>query len=278
MKRLLLSALLVVLVSCGGADGDGAERTSGAAATDAVGEAVEATAAAGSVAFEMTVEFEGGSQVPEGTKIHMTGRSTLGDPRTAELSADFEALGVGDIDMLIDDQHLYMHGGVFDRALDSLEGEPEWVFVDLTSSDPAVDQFRSLSSGQNDASLLLYFLLGADGDLEELGTDDVGGVPTTHYSLTADLERAVDEAPADVQDALRSNVALLQSTGVGTRVEAEVWIDDDHLIRQVAYVYELTQEGGGSLLTTASFSEFGKRIELDIPGPNDIVDVTEIRG
>jgi hypothetical protein len=88
MKRLLAPLALVVLVACnagdGGADGQATTAASGAGA---ITEAAEKTAATGSVALEMTVEFPGSSQVPEGTTIGMTGSSTLGDPRIAELHA-----------------------------------------------------------------------------------------------------------------------------------------------------------------------------------------------
>jgi hypothetical protein len=63
-------------------------------------------------------------------------RVLAGDPRRAELSADFEALGVGRIEMLIGEDQVYMRGGVFDDLLSQLPGNREWLFVDLTA--PAV--------------------------------------------------------------------------------------------------------------------------------------------
>ena len=276
MKRLLAPLALVVLVACnagdGGADGQATTAASGAGP---ITEAAEKTAATGSVALEMTVEFQGNPQVPEGTTIGITGSSTLGDPRIAELHADFEALGVGAIEMLIDDQAVYMRGGVIDQVLRSANGGADWLFVDLASSDPAAQQFAGLSSGQNDASLLLYFLFGASDDVEEVGTETIDGAGTTRYSLTADLEEALAAAPADVRDALQANIDQLEAQSVDTRLEAEVWIDEEELIRRVTYVY--TMAGGGQMLTTADFSDFGEPIELDIPDPGDVVDVTEVQ-
>jgi hypothetical protein len=278
MKRLLAPLALVVLVACnagdGGADGQATTAASGAGA---ITEAAEKTAATGSVALEMTVEFPGSSQVPEGTTIGMTGSSTLGDPRIAELHADFEALGVGAIDMLIDDQAVYMRGGVIDQVLRSAKGGADWPFVDLASSDPAAQQFAGLLSGQNDASLLLYFLFGASDDVEEVGSETIEGAGTTRYSLTADLDEALAESPADVRDALQANIDQLEAQSVDTRLEAEVWIDEEELIRRVTYVYTMAG-GAGQMLTTVDFSEFGEPIELDIPDPGDVVDVTEVQG
>jgi hypothetical protein len=208
----------------------------------------------------------------------MTGRSSFGDPRQAELHADFEALGVGKIDMLIDDQSVYMRGGALDQVIGEEKGTPQWLFVDLTSSDPAVQQFSGLSSGQNDASLLLYFLFGTTGDVEEVGAESVDGAETTRYSSTVDLTRALTEAPAEVREALQFNLDQLETQGVETRLEADVWIDADQLIRRVSYVYRLSDTaGGGQMVTTVNLSDFGVPVELEIPDPHDVVDVTEVQ-
>jgi len=125
MRRVLASVALFTLIlsGCGG-DGGNGDGSNGAAASPAdIVAAVETTAAAGSVALDMTVEFNGSSAVPDGTTIGMTGGSTLGDPRRAELSADFGALGVGRIEMLIDEDQVYMRGGVFDDLLSQLPGK-----------------------------------------------------------------------------------------------------------------------------------------------------------
>ena len=227
----------------------------------------------------MTVEFNDSSSVPDGTTIAMTGSSTFGDPRRAELSADFESLGVGRIEMLIDEDQVYIRGGVFDDLLSQLPGKREWLFVDLSSSDPAVDQFRSLSTGQNNASLLLYFLLGGSGQVRELGSEEVDGVSTTHYALTADLHRVLAEAPADVADSLQANIEELEAGGVQTKLDADVWVDDERLIRRVGYVYRLSDVGGGGQMTaTVTFSGFGEPIEFEVPDPNQVAPVTQLQG
>jgi hypothetical protein len=103
MRRVLASVALsgLILFGCGG-DGGNGDGSSAASPADIIA-AVETTAATGSVALDMTLEFNDSSSVPDGTTIDMTGSSTFGDPRRAELSADFESLGVGRIEMLIDE-------------------------------------------------------------------------------------------------------------------------------------------------------------------------------
>jgi hypothetical protein len=181
--------------------------------------------------------------------------------------------------MLIDDDQVYMRGGVFDDLLSRLPAKREWLFVDLSSSDPAMDQFRNLSTGQNDAALVLFFLFGVSGQVRELGSEEVGGVSTTHYALTADLDRAVPEAPAEMADALRANIDALVAGGVQTMLDAEVWVDDERLIRRVGYVYGLADAGGGGqMIATVTFSGFGEPIEFEVPAGNEIAPVTQLRG
>jgi hypothetical protein len=281
MRRVLASVALsaLILFGCSG-DGGNRDGSNGAAASPAdIIAAVETTAATGSVALDMTLEFNDSSSVPEGTTIDMAGSSTFGDPRRAELSADFEALGVGRIEMLIDEDQVYMRGGVFDDLLSQLPGKREWLFVDLSSSDPTVDQFRSLSSGQNNASLLLYFLLGGSGQVRQLGSEEVDGVSTTHYALTADLDRALAEAPAEVADSLQANIEELEAGGVQTKLDADVWVDDEGLIRRVGYVYRLSDAGGGGQMTaTVTFSGFGEPIEFEVPDQDQVAPVTQLQG
>jgi len=151
--------------------------------------------------------------------------------------------------------------------------------VDLSSSDPAVDQFRSLSTGQNNASLLLYFLLGGSGKVREVGSEEVDGVSTTHYALTADLDRALAQAPAEVVDALQANIEEIEAGGVQTKLDADVWVDDEGLIRRVGYVYRLFDAGGGGqMIATVTFSGFGEPIEFEVPDRDEIVPVTELQG
>jgi hypothetical protein len=281
MRRIIASVALpaLILFGCGGDGGNGDGSSAAAASPADIIAAVETTGATGSVALDMTLEFNDSSSVPDGTTIDMTGSSTFGDPRRAELSADFESLGVGRIEMLIDEDQVYMRGGVFDDLLSQLPGKREWLFVDLSSSDPAVDQFRSLSTGQNNASLLLYFLLGGSGQVRELGNEEIDGVSTTHYALTADLDRALAEAPAEVADSLQANIEELEAGGVQTKLDADVWVDDERLIRRVGYVYRLSDAGGGGQMTaTVTFSGFGEPIEFDVPDPDQVAPVTQLQG
>ena len=151
--------------------------------------------------------------------------------------------------------------------------------MDLSSSDPAIDQFRNLSTGQNDAALVLYFLFGVSGQVRELGSEEVGGVSTTDYALTADLDRAVPEAPAEMADALQANIEALEAGGVQTMLDAEVWVDDERLIRRVGYVYRLADAGGGGqMVATVTLSGFGEPVEFEVPDPDQFAPVTQLQG
>ena len=119
--------------------------------------AAETSLATGTVRVAQTIEFEASSIIPDGTSAWAQGQATLDQPRRMHLTADFSALQLGKLEMLVDDSLVYMPGPVFDQ----LAGEGKWLLVDLDSSDPAAAPFKSLASGQNDVGMALAYLYGA---------------------------------------------------------------------------------------------------------------------
>jgi len=66
---------------------------------------------------------------------------------------------------------------------------------------------------------------------------------------------------------------------VQTKLDADVWVDDERLIRRAGYVYRLSDVGGGGQMTaTVKFSGFGEPIEFEVPDPNQVAPVTQLQG
>ncbi len=102
---------------------------------------------------------------------------------------------------------------------------------------------------------------------------------TTHYAVTADLDRALAVSPAEVADSLQANIEELEAGGVQTKLDADVRVDDDRLIRRVGYVYRLSDAGGGGQITaTVTFSGFGEPIEFEVTDPGQVAPVTQLQG
>jgi hypothetical protein len=230
--------------------------------------AADATIAEGTVKLVQTVEFNGSSTIPDGTMATLDGATAFGKPTKLRASADFAALGAGQFDLIVDDQLLYMRGGI----VEPLVGARKWLRVDLESDDPRAAGFKSLTTGQNDSSLLLYFLYGATDPVASLPDEDLNGQPIRRYSMPVDLQLALEQAPDEVASSLQANVASLEGQGAGTTLDAEVWIGPDALVHRVDYVYTLGATGGGGTMhVTCVFSDFGATLDLGIPDDADIV-------
>jgi hypothetical protein len=235
--------------------------------------AADATIAKETVSVDQTIEFTGNTQIPDGTTARLTGSTAFTKPTQLAATADFSALGVGQFDMIVDDELVYVNGSI----VEPLVGD-KWLRVDITSDDPRAAGFASLATGQNDSSLLLYFLYGASDPVQALPDETIDGQAMHRLSMSVDLDVAVEQAPANAREALQANVAGLESEGMDTTVQADVWIGDDGLIHRVQYEYTLgSANGGGNLLTRCDFADFGEPLDLGIPADADVVDLEDVQ-
>jgi hypothetical protein len=105
----------------------------------------------------------------------------------------------------------------------------EWVRLDLETAgkELGVDIGDLLSqSGQNPTETLA--MLGAVGDVEEIGPAVVDGVPVTHYRATVDLDEALEQKGISSE-----SIEQLRKALDGGELEVEAWLDEDDLPRRV---------------------------------------------
>ena len=235
--------------------------------------AVQATVGAGTVRTTFSVVFIGSTMIPDGTTISGNGQTTLGLERRMRLNVDMTAFDVGVFDLIVDGEKLCIRGlPITDRV-----PADAWLTADLTNDDPMTTSLRSLASGNNDASLLLYFLLGASGPAELLGEETIDGVATRRLATTLDLHRALALVPDEIRETLAENIAEVESGGVSPVLDAEVWVDAARLVHGVLFRYALGDAmGGGAMDVTFDFREHGAELDLGIPAPEETVDVSTL--
>ena len=155
--------------------------------------AIEKTEAAGSSLFEIAAtETEDGKTI----EIACTGRADYELDRLA-MSCDYGR--GGGLEAIVVDQTTYMRGEILGFA----GGGTKWTkFADA-------EPFASQLSPQQ----LLTTLRAASQETRRVGEEDVRGIETVHYRLDVDCEQA----------------EFLGCQGVSP---AEVWIDDEGLVRQ----------------------------------------------
>ena len=77
----------------------------------------------------------------------------------------------------------------------------------------------------------LHLMPGATGEVQNLGHSRIEGVPTTHYRVSIDLQKAVAAEPAELRTA---SVDQLQAAGI-TLEPVDVWLDQQGAPRQMSW-------------------------------------------
>jgi hypothetical protein len=168
------------------------------------------------------------------------------DGSEMQLTMEMSNLPGGALEMVLVDGKAYM----------SMPGVTEpGTFFEVDQSNPA---FGSLDDGLSPADSFKAFDAGLE-KVEEVGTEEVGGVETTHYRLSVDARSALEATG-------QGNVPGLPKT-----LDYDVWLDSDDRMRRL--VYELA----GTKLTM-DMTDWGKEVSVEAPSPDDIVEAPPMMG
>jgi hypothetical protein len=238
-------------------------------------DAVEATLGAGTVSLTLKMRFVGSTKIPEATEITGSGQLEFAQRRRASLTMDMSAVEVGTIAMIVDEPDLWLQfDGVLSRLLP--DGK-KWAHIGERSTGGFAEAFRTVLSGPNDSTLMVYYLLGTTGDGRVLGEEEVDGVHTTHVASTLDLEVALDRVPADVRDALVINIDEVRKQGIEPKLLGEAWIGPNGLIHRQRLEYSLSViQRGGAMLVDIGWSDHGQALNLPIPPESETVEADDI--
>ena len=162
--------------------------------------------------------------------------------------------------------------------LSSSTGAKPWLKLDfselgrITGVDLGqISQYRS-----QDPSEGLAYLTGVSGSIEEVGSDTVRGVQTTHYKATIDLDKALSRYPASVRAGVQS---LIDKFGMHT-MPVEAWIDADGLTRRVTYSIDLSKapgfDIGGAINATLEFYDYGTPVSVSAPPASQVTDFFQL--
>jgi hypothetical protein len=141
-----------------------------------------------------------------------------------------------------------------------------------------------LSSAQSDPAQYLQYLKAVSGQVQNLGTETIRGVETTHYHAVSDLSRYASLLPASERaTAQRAYSRLEQITGA-KRIPMDVWIDSHHLVRQMR-VNLTTHPSSGTLAgqpvnetLTVDLFNFGPKPGVAAPPASQTEDLSALTG
>jgi hypothetical protein len=191
--------------------------------------------------------------------------------RAGEYLVDAAAIGLlgnGQVRALLVDGTMYF-------SLDTLDGEdrPDLAGKKWLRLDPTILGEEG-QLGQTDPNGSIDAVRGATGKVEDLGTETIRGVRTTHYRVRINPALAVRKAPEDVRELARDAVRPF-----GSRVIlAHVWIDDSARLRKLRF-----RVGDGSLANPRGsvgfeYFDLGADVSVVAPPPEEVVDFTDILG
>jgi hypothetical protein len=266
MRRALLSLALVLLAAgCGSATAGSSSNPTGTQAVKLpnLSEAAATTRSAGSarVDMHMTTTADG-----RDVTMHGIGAIAFGRPQKADLRL---TMGVPTVPVplqmheIVDGLVVYMDVPLLSSSLPSAT---PWIKLDLGKfgHQAGINLGSIMDSSNNDPSQALSYLTGASSNVQNLGTDSIRGVQTTHYRATVDLQKVLDRAPARDRKALRGTLATLrQQLGTST-FPVDVWIDSAGRARRISEKMSMPALGAHMSMTEDLY-DFGVKVNVTPP-------------
>jgi hypothetical protein len=260
MSRTLpgLAAVLaaLALAGCGG----------GSTATVSFAEAADATQSTDTMRFSMT-----GTITADGESSTMEGEGAT-DTRAGRTEFTLTMPGL-DMEAVMADTKIYIR---MPTLKDELPGLKPWIELDLQKLGEAAGvDFQSLVDlgNQGDPLKLLGYLRAA-GSVEEIGSEEIRGVETTHYRSDVDLSRYADVLADENPRAAKSLRALIRDAGGEVVVPLDVWIDEDGLVRRQSF--EQSMPDGSSMQMTIDLYDFGADVDVALPPRADVTSFDEL--
>jgi hypothetical protein len=248
---LAIAAVIAVVASQSG--------KSGGSALDPVAQAADTTATAGTAEFGLS-----GSVSAAGQTVPISGNGAV-DMRTSamrmKMSMNHPPVGEMQVEEILSGTTVYMH---FPEQLTArMPGGKPWMKVDIA-------EFTGgrLPQGnqQNPADLLQA--LKAVGSSKVVGSENIGGVATTHYSVEIDLDKVAEQL-GDSQ-ASASVKSMFNQAGVD-KLPMEVWIDRAGRVRRESVDLKTPQV---TMSMTIAFTDFGVPVDTTPPPADQVMDAS----
>lgn len=265
MRRTLSSLTLLGAIGAAalGASGCGADDVDPAT----IAQAAERTRAADSADVRVGVETKGFG-FPGTLRLKGEGVTSLTEPELA-LTLDLgpvlalagQAGGDGTARVRLDGKDVAVDLPELKRF--RLPGGADWVTLDLERT---IDAMGIDATGLGEIMTLdpgaQLDVLRTAGDVQDLGTETVGGAETTHYRGSVRIEDFIAQLPAARRAAARKALDVLEA-GTETADDAtafDVWIDGEDRIRRTVQRAAVPGQQGvpsGELTITLDLSGFG---------------------
>jgi hypothetical protein len=253
--RLLFVAIAIaVSASCGDGETSDAQRLVRATAIDLAATTIDAT-------YSMTFDFAGETLTMEGD-VAMDLQASVGR-MTVRMHGIPDVPAAAQLRVVIDGDDTYFHDP-------DLYGTSDWIRV---SSDEA--GIGDQPATGPDLSAFLGYLNGAR-DVETVGTENVGGASTTHYTGDVDLERAFVHTHTQAANDAEEATEQLRGQLGEIDVAFDVWIDDAGAMHRMDFSFD-PREGDGGFRARLDVKEIGAKLDVEVPSEDDFVDLRDLQ-
>lgn len=228
--------------------------------------AAEATLAARTVEFDLTVEAAGlGAVTVSGAVDNEAGLMTVSSDLSGLLPIDAMPMDLGPVELLFDSDTATMYIGA--SGFGGLFGaESPWISADLgvlaERAGVSLDELRAETF--IDPTETARLLLDAD-DVAEIGAETIDGVETRRFQVTVDLAGALAALPTDELPDLRE----LPEIDLPDTVVYDVWVTADNELRRASFELDVA---GQSVSTMLDMTTSDQALELAVPA--DAFDIT----
>jgi hypothetical protein len=283
VAALACAALALFVAACGSSSSSSVTSSD---AADTVAKA--ASLSAGAAGYKMTLAMRISS--PALSKpLAATGKGSFSIPDHAgsfNLSMDFsnepqvaQVLGSStfQIEEIIKAPIVYVK--LPDALAKKIPGGKPWMKIDLDKAAAAagIPGLSSLTGNpaSSDPSQMLQYLRAVSGTITKVGSEQVGGVQTTHYKATISLDKVPDAVPAAQRRGAQQAIASLENLTHLHSLPVDVWIDDHNLVRQMQMSFA-SSSGGQNVNTqmTIGIPEYGPQQPPTVPPDSQATDAS----
>jgi hypothetical protein len=150
-----------------------------------------------------------------------------------------------------------------------LPGGKQWIELDLSKlgKSAGVDLSKLMSGAQFQPGDILSLLKAEGATVHKVGSATIDGTATTHYRVSVDLAKALQ------QDGLTSNPALAAAAARVKAVSGNVWIGKDGLLRRVQVAYGHAK---AHVALTLNLSDYGAHVAIAAPPSGSVYDITQL--
>lgn len=255
MRRPLpaIPAVLLLVALAAGCGGPSAQEEVARAASSTV----EADSLRAEVSGQIRVPGAPGGGVPiAGSAVVVDGGERVRG--TVDLSAFEGPGGSGEpSETVVIGELAYFRFPLLNAQLREAGVEADWLLADEQAQQAAGLGTGPAGLGSADPTEVVGALRDSAREVEEAGSEDVRGAPTTRYTATVDLGTAEGRA----------------EQGLPETVPTEVWIDEDGLVRRVRQRFSVRQ--GGDVDYTLELFDFGVQATVEPPPEADTIPFEE---